>query len=347
MPCELRIRDDLSVNDIVRLAQKHLVKVTPHVGNWTPARLALPMLGVSVLCVDHTIGIKDRNAHPHLLIQNGAAHELCDHADRLTTHAYVTKHANGGFHPIGKSLSDVHIGAVRALYPLADIMTHVEHLREYRDVTLVVLEEATNFSRSATWWRKVDAEGMVTSYRSKNLPRTWKEIRPSIFPLTNRREGWLIHNRISILMDIIIQSRMGIESDMYHLSGPDMVRYLGSEMATISRMYDHVRKRLGLPQEIITFNLVPFASFRFATRASQASACERLCKELAGTSPDEHTLRSCIREASDVLAESESQSYFTQHDCLAEGEKIAIPDIAREWPMALCAKHFAMVQAAA
>lgn len=143
MPVALRTRDDLSMNEIVRLGRDHVVKVTPHVGNWTPARLVLPTLGISILCVDHTIGIKDRNAHPHLLIHGGAAHVLCDTADRLTTHSCVTRRANSGIHPIGKSLSEVHIGIVRSLHPSADIVTHSEHLREYRDITLAVLEETT------------------------------------------------------------------------------------------------------------------------------------------------------------------------------------------------------------
>lgn len=339
MPVALRTRDDLSVNDIVALSRNHLVKVTPHVGNWTPARLLLPTLGISILCVDHTIGMKDRNAHPHLLIHNGEAHTLCDQADRLTTHSYVTRKANSGMYPVGTSLSKVHIGAIRSLYPDADIVTHSEHLRENRDITLTVLEETTRFSRSATWWRRVNEEGAVTCYRSRDLPRYWREFEREIFPLTDKRQGWLIHNRVSILMDVILQSQMGKESEIYHLSGPDMVRYLGGEIETISEMYDEVRKRLGLTQETVTFNLIPFASFRFATRTAQASACEVICEELAGNRPNDVVLRSCVHEARDIFAESETQNYFTQHDCITTGEQIVMPEVARNWSMATCAAH--------
>lgn len=344
MPVVLRTRDDLSMSDIVQLGRDHLVKVTPHVGNWTPARLVLPTLGISILCVDHTIGLKDRNAHPHLLIHGGEAHVLCDYADRLTTHSCVTRKVNSGMYRVGTSLSEVHIGTIRSLYPSADIVTHSEHLREYRDITLAVLEEATHFSRSATWWRRVNEDGVVTHYRSKDLPRYWKDYQPHIFPLTNEREGWLIHNRVSILMDVILQSRMGKEPEIYHLSGPDMVRYLGGEIETISAMYDQMRKRLGFTQETVTFNLVPFASFRFATRASQASAGMQLCEELAGINPNEQSMRSSIREAFDVLAESETKSYFTQHDRLTRREEIVVPEVAREWSMGTCAAHLARIK---
>lgn len=345
MPVVLRIRDDLSANDIVRLAQNHLVEATPHVGNWTPARLVLPTLGVSILCVDHTIGVKDRNAHPHLLIAGGKAYELCDKPDRLTTHTYVTRKANGGMYPVGTSLSEVHVGTIRHLYPCADIATHMEHLREHRDITLTVLEEVTNLSRSATWWRRVDVEGRVTCYRSKDLPRCWSDIERDIFPLTKEREGWLIHNRVAILMDIILQSRLGREREIYHLSGPDMVKYLGYEIETLSRMYDHVRRRLGLIQETVTFNLVPFASFRFATRVSQAAYCERICEHLDRGDTGSTTLRSLLDAAQDILAVSETRAHFTQHDCRSTGERIIASAIASEWSMAACAQHLSTLQA--
>lgn len=345
MPILLRLRDDLSVNDIKRLARTRAVKVTPHVGNWTPARMVLPTLGVSILCVDHTIGERDVNAHPHLLIQGGEARTLSSLSDRLTTHAHVTQHVPGTLHHVGKSLSAVHVGAIRELYPSADIVTHVEHMRSNKELTLAVLEEATALSRSGVWWRKVDSEGRVTAYRSKDLPRTWKELEPDIFPLTNEQEGWLVHNRVSILMDLIQQSQLGTEPEIYHLSGPDMVRYLGSEIETVSRMYDHVRVRLGFPQESITYNLVPFASFRFATRTAQAGACERLCEELLRNDPDYGALQDSARAASDIFAESETKSYFTQHDCLANADHIVVPEVACEWSMAACASRMDRLRA--
>lgn len=343
MPIQLSLRGDLSVNDIRRLARQHVVKVTPHVGNWTPARLALPQLGVSILCVDHTIGQRDINAHPHLLIKGGEAYQLSDRSDRLTTHVRVAKGCGGREHMAGASLSEVHVGAIRSLYPQADIVTHVEHMRTHEELILTVLEEVTALARTSVWWRKVDRVGMVTAYRSKDIPRTWESIAQEIFPLTNREEGWLIHNRVSILIDLIQQSRMGQEPEIYHLSGPDMVRYLGNEIETVSRMYDHVRKRLNLPQETITYNLVPFASFRFATRASQALACERLCEALLG----ENTaiLQACVHEACDVLAESETKRYFTQHDCLAERASIAISEVASAWSLDTCATYLARMRA--
>lgn len=344
MPCELRIRDDLSIDDIARLARSHIVKVTPHVGNWTPARLVLPTLGLSILCVDHTIGERDPNAHPHLLIKNGEKRTICGHADRLTTHACVTEMESD--HAVGTSLSDVHVGAIRKIYPRADIMTHSEHLKDERNITLAVLEEATNLSLSLTWWRRVAADGSVQHFRKKDLPRAWADYAPDIFPLTNEKEGWLVHNRIAILMDIILQSRLGTESEMYHLSGPDMVRYLGNEVESLSRLYDHVRKRLNLPQRTITFNLVPFALFRFATRRSQARACERLCMMLGTETGALHrSHKAYALEAGDIFSETETQSYFTQHDCLASEEDIVVPEIARTWSMATCATHFRRLKA--
>lgn len=344
MPVTMRVRDDLSVDNIVRLGRTHEVKVTPHVGNWTPARMVLPTLGISILCVDHTIGERDRNTHPHLLIRERAVQVLCDQADRLTTHATVTRSDVQCSYSIGTPLSTVHVDTVRMLYPLANIVTHLEFLNMYKEITLTVLEEVTKVSRSAVWWRRVDGEGRVTQYRKKHLPRAWNEFAQHIFPLTNEREGWLVHNRVAILMDVLLQSQMGTESEIYHLSGPDMVHYLGGELEMISKMYDRVRARLGLQQETITFNLVPFASFRFATRSSQADACTRLCLELSRDRPREKVLRECIAGARDVLAESETKRYYTQHDWAATGEPVVVPAQARAWSMAVCAEYLNMVR---
>ena len=343
MPCELRIRDDLSVNDIVDLAKRYHVKATPHVGNWTPTRLALPLLGVSISCVDQTIGVRDINTHPQLFIQNGEVYELCDNPEQLTTHAVVNR-AHNGVHQIGTSLSTVHVGVLRLLYPSASIITHTEELLEQQDIVPTLLEEVTNFSRSATWWRKVDAGGIVTQHRKKELPKNWREVQKNIFPITSKRDGWLVHNRVAILIDLITQSRMGVEPEIYHLSGPDMVHYLGGEIEIISRMYDYVRGRLSLPQEVITFNLIPFASFCFAIRGSQLTACERLCEELA-KGCEGRGLKEILLDTPDTLANSNSKRYFTQHDTFVSGERVVIPEVARSWSMATCARYFASIQA--
>lgn len=343
MPVTYRIRDDLTVHDIRELASTRLVEVTPHVGNWTPARLVQPTLGVYILCVDHTIGSKDRNAHPHLLIQGGHARTLSQHADKLTTHNHVTERASRR-HRVGTSLSEVHVGAIRRLHPSAHIATHTEHLREHRELTLAVLELVTELSPSYAWWRSVDTEGGVTNFKSKHLPRTWREYRDTIFSLSCETHGWLVHNRIAILMDVIQQSRGGVESEIFHLSGPDMVRYLGSEIEVISRMYDYVRARMGLKQSDVTINLIPFANFRFATRSSQAWAAQALCEELRSTRPCQNRLRPLIDEAFDILADSTQLPYFTQHDCVESGEYIVVPDIAQSFSMAECAKYMAIVR---
>jgi len=344
MPCELRIRDDLSVNDIVEIAKNSPVVTSPHVGNFTPLRLTLPTLGVKVLCADHTIGIKDRNTHPHLFIQGGVAHTLSTQSDMLTTHASVTERVNGGTYPLGMSVSEVHVGALRKLYPERSIVTQTEHFNENREVMLSVLEEVTNLSPSLAWWRSVDSQGLVTPHKRKDLPGRWEDVAHKIFPLTNTEEGWLAHVRINILMDVILQSEMGVNPRVIHLSGPDMVHYIGGEMKAISRMYDNVRKRLNLREETITIDLVPFASLRFATRASQALACEELCTELMQKNPREEVLRGLVQEAHDVLTDPATCSYFTQHDSIATGEGVVIPEAVRSWTMETCAERFSIAK---
>jgi hypothetical protein len=101
-------------------------------------------------------------------------------------------------------------------------------------------------------------------------------------------------------------------------------------------MYDVLRKRLGLVQKEITINLVPFASFPFATRTTQAAAAEALAEELSKKKPSEATVQHHVREAFDVLAHASTKAYFTQHDCIASGERVVVPEITRTWSMATC-----------
>jgi len=307
MPCKLCIRDDFSITQIEHLTRNHYVKVTPHVGNWTPARLVLPTLNVSILCVDHTIGVRDKNAHPHLLIHGGQAYVICDHANKLTTHASVTQCANGSSHAIGTSLSQVHVNTIRSLYPGADIVTHSEYLAKNSEITMKVLEEITKLAPRYVWWRRVNSGGVVTQVKKTDLPSKyeWLVYEQDVFPITNKKSGWLIHNRVAILLDVIFQSQMGVEPEIYHLSGPDMVRYLASEMKVISNMYDHIRGRLGFLQEDITINLIPFASFGFATRNQQSTACKQLCEELVNENPDNRVILSCLSGASDIFSEDD------------------------------------------
>lgn len=349
MPCKVRVRDDLSMADIKRLARKHLVRVTPHVGNWTPARLVLPSLGVHILCVDSTIGLRDINAHPHLYIRDGFSQQICDHPTVLTTHARMTTKPSCCKSETGSLLSEVHIGAVKRLFPDASVSTHNEHLRQTEALTLAVAEEVYRLSPRYLVWRAVSADGEVTTYSREYLQSLSADnfAGVDLFPLKNKRAGVLLHNRVAILMDLIEQSQMGEEPEIYHLSGPDMVRYIDQEQKALSKMYDHVRKRFRLRQESITLNLVPFASFRFATRASQAPACERLCAALAAGSADPQTLGPYVREAYDVFAHSETKNYFSQHDMLALSEQVVVPEMAQEWSMATAAQYLAAAKAAA
>jgi len=337
MPVAMSIRDDLSIQDIEKLAQTHVLEVTPHVGNWTTHRLVLPTLGIKVLCVDHTIGERDINTHPHLLIIKEQAHVLCTTSDRLTTHGRVAQRINGYPYLPGTSLADVHVGTVRELYPEADIVTHSEFLAEHRELAMQLYEILMPVTKPTTlWWRRVDAKGVVTQYRKRDLPHSFSEVRDDIFRLSNQHSGWLMHNRMAILMDVILQSEGGVVPHIYHLSGPDMVRYLESELVALSRMYDVLRKRLGLVQKEITINLVPFASFPFATRTTQAAAAEALAEELSKKKPSEATVQHHVREAFDVLAHASTKAYFTQHDCIASGERVVVPEITRTWSMATC-----------
>jgi len=342
MPCSITIRDDLALTDVRTLARSHLIEATPHTGNWTTWRLLYPSLPIRTVCVDHTIPCRDRNAHPHLLITQAGAHTLSSHTERLTTHAHVT-HPNTS-HQSGTSLSEVHTGTVRKLFPAAEVLTHTEYLRNHCELLLTCYESLISLSKGALFWRHVDESGTITAHKDrKRLPSTFSEVRDNIFCVTNETSGWLVHNRLAILLDMLVQSHMGEESVIYHLSGPDMVHYLESEQKILSRMYDHLRPVLGLRSEHLTIALIPFANMRFAVRESHGQEATRLCEALEAGETCRQTLQTHAARLPDIVSDTETTCYFSQHDLVSCGERIVVPEPAEHWSFDLCARHHSML----
>ena len=223
MPCQLRIRDDLSVADIARLAQSHVVRRTPHVGNLPPPQTALPALGVELLVVDCTIPDRDALNRPDLFIRGGNAQHLCADVSRMTTHLTTTHPQACNGHGSPRSLADVHVGALRQLYPRGKIRTCGEHLAAHSEAILRILAVVARGHPGFVWWRRVDSAGAVyTCSKRETSSISWEQVYHRVFQLTDTHEGMLLHNRFLILMDIIEQSQYGAEPDINHLSGPAM-----------------------------------------------------------------------------------------------------------------------------
>ena len=302
MPFEVKIRNDLSLFDLRNIHDAGgSVMRTAHVGNVYPSNLAVASAGIRMNMYDRTVGALDKNYHPHFVICGGYSDQITD-ASTFTCHARVNRSTTIGarWFPLGESVVDGHMRSARTAIPQAEWFTYSDHLRDHATLVLPILELSMR-ETPQHWKRHVDRQGcvheigvatMVAHDRysfersferrqrvSQPMPRDrYPLVASDIFGLTNDHEGWISPNVVNIVIDGMIEAKERGVAEVYHLSGPDMVRYIGGLDSDLDTLYDLVRQRLGwfdLP-ETLTFNLVPTAGIRFAVVRQQHCALEAL-----------------------------------------------------------------------
>lgn len=283
---------------------------SPHVGNVYPCNLAVAKLGIPMVFYDRTIGEKDQNFHPHGVIRGGRFERLSA-VHILTTH--TKSHEASSLAPewfsVGASMKDGHMRALRAAIPTLEGDAYTDILLDRAQEFLPILE-ASFQAMPALWNRYVCVEGMVHEV----WVSSWSSLlHREIFGVTNKHKGVLIPNTLNILALSILEAKEKKLTDIYHLSGPDMVRYIKSLYGELHRLYDAVR--IAIPDwhlpEILTFHVVPVADMRFATVNTRRHALDQLmdeserqmeCKRMYGeriraaSQRDQHTVKTELTE---------------------------------------------------
>lgn len=283
MPFTLNTRTDLSLLDLKRIEDQGGSCVrSPHVGNFYPNNLALAQFGFRMNCYERTFGRKDINYHPQYAICGGKS-EVIANSDLLTTHVRVdhsSKLLNGNF-PLGSRILDCHMKALRSAFPLGRFTTYTQYLKDHADLALDILRVlsceppcVSNDKKPWIWERVVDGMGNI----GPKSAFSWEQaLAGEIFGLTNDEEGLLVSNLVNVLFFGIFESLDYHTCEVYHLSGPDMVKYIGGMEEKLHLYYDHVRRELKLPlPENLVFNLVPVADMRFAVAQEQCSQLDEL-----------------------------------------------------------------------
>ncbi|MDP3985311.1 MAG: hypothetical protein Q8P82_00975 [bacterium] len=277
MPFNILIRRDLSLTALADIHRSGgSVTKSPHIGNIYPNNLAVAKMGIPLNIYDRTIGERDRNFHPHRVIVGGMSETIADHRI-LTTHARVERESQLVPHrfPIDARTTDCHMQALRDAIPKADLVVYTDYLERHIDRVLPILELVTD-RLPKIWERTVSETGVITR---RGIQTGWKEIVPlgvMGLPATHL-SGWVIPNVLNTLLDVILESAERGIADVYHLSGPDMVKYIHQFDATLTELYDHVRSRLDwrLP-ETLRFHVVPVADMRFAVREERRAPLDAL-----------------------------------------------------------------------
>ena len=360
MPIQLKIRKDLSLNDLVSFKRAgFLVFKTPHVGNWYPNNLACAALGIPMKVVDSTKGCLDRNFHPHCVIVNGTRTQIAEE-NALTSHTKVTRaheHTADRF-KIGASVSETHMGALREAFPELEMLTVSGYLKENSGRVLELLEVLTQHDHSI-WERYVREDGITEPRHA----RQWIVVNASGVCGTNgSNRGWVSPNIANILMDVTIDPLKFNTDIVYELSGPDMYKYIGQLMPKLNELYEVVRQKLWpeLP-ETVTLNLVPVADMRFAVPTHRRQVLDELVEVLKTVSMFENgigdrinsapnrekficqivnersvlrdNLREVLRACPDPFYDIYDGTFFSQYDLLSCSEGLFIHPWALETPV--------------
>ncbi len=257
----IKIINDFAAITLAELCAKreqgYSVLKTPHVGNQHPSNLLCAALGVPLLMVSFTSGVRDKNFHPHLRIEGGVG-------SVLYTPETWTPFAST---PCGRKAEEYHQSSVRAVFPNLSIVTDQGLMQEMPDVAEAVFVAATK-TVSRLWYRTVTSDGQIEKCDNENI--SWEKIAQDIFRFSNLTSGFIVPNRANILFGLAWQSLSSGRDTIYHLSGPDMVGYIGKQQHSLSLMYDALRQMyLGLPEVLMVY-IVPVAQCRLLSHRSRA-----------------------------------------------------------------------------
>ncbi|MDG1949261.1 MAG: hypothetical protein P8J32_00350 [bacterium] len=276
MPFMVNVREDLSMADLVRIhGSGGSVIKTPHVGNIYPGNLAVGKLGLRMVFYDRTIGNRDSNFHPHGVILGGRFERLADET-LLTTHTRVLGSSSMApeWFEAGGSMLDGHMRALRAALPNIHAKAYTEWLAEKADDVIDLLRAMTK-ANPRIWDRSVLSDGSVQGFQCDN----WDALtQRGLYGLCDANQGVLVPNVANVLLLSILEVRERGLSEVYHLSGPDMVVYIRHMLKDLHHLYDAIRHKLPgwrLP-ETLTFHLVPVADLRWGVPMGRRAELDEL-----------------------------------------------------------------------
>jgi len=243
-----------------KMYQGYSVVRSPHIGNQHPSTLVCAALGIPLNLVTFTSGARDKNSHPHMRIASGKSTQIAD----------PNVWTPFGVSDCGVALEEYHLQELRARFPQLQVQTDIALMNADTALAEVVLRTITT-TTSRLWYRSVSATGDVTKYKGEAVTN-WEQIAQDIFRLSNEKSGWLIPNRALFLFESVLQSLSSGKEVIYHLSGVQMIGYIGGAERVLSKAYDALRLEMPRLPETLQINIVPVASARMITHVNNQDA---------------------------------------------------------------------------
>ena len=346
MRVTLRSRDDVSVNDLKEIARTVPMVRTPHVGNNSLYNLFAASCGFPSVLVDTNTPGRDSTYNPHLFIRDGAATVLAECNDpqqMLVTHLAVTNALALPHDVFHASVVDVHVSRLKQVFPNTHIETHQAFLERNREDVEAALEIMTGAMPEA-WYRRVSAEGRLKVFGNGEPTgiASWRDIAGDIF-ISPARSGWVIPNVFALILDMLVQMRVGSSKEVWMLSGPDNIRYMPKLQDKLDALYAELSRRLGLADDIVV-HMVPFADFRFAVRAEHKPRMDTLLCEVALGTRDRHRIGEIGASCADLWYRPERCNHFSQHD-MVSADDIYVPEEMLDLSLAACRRLWERIRA--
>lgn len=268
---EIQPNDTVSINDLVGLQERGFsVMRSAHVGNLSPYNLTLAASGIRMLLVDHNVTGVDKNYFPEKQLSQGSSVELA--SDGLVVSRVPT---STGF------LDEQHIGAMRQALPEATFFTNTEYLQTNDSVASEITALALTY-KPELFERIVKADGTTAQVANgAELVDTLGILQLASDPRAER-PAVIMPNLLDILINFVVESLESDQQTQYHISGPDMIRYINSLQTDLQDLYQVVRNNASfgtrLPA-VLTVQLVPAADARFATTSPYEKDLEAVFEE--------------------------------------------------------------------
>lgn len=282
----VRQRPDLSLADLQKtMRDGGSVLRSAHFGNWSPSNLAVAAAGLPCVLINTTITGRDTTYHPAGIIAGRRFHPgLVKSGNSLVTLSHVRRTPDvaglESFFPLGANLAEAHQDALVKAIPQSNIVAYSQYLDCHQGTAAKILEICTQ-AKPELWSRRADVlrgvEEIDSDYAS--MPRNgvdWKTISSDgIVGFAGAASGWLIPKAIIILTMAVIEAlRYGV-NEVYHLSGPSMVHYIGMLDEDLQELYQAVATEMQLPNEL-EFNLAPTALMTLGAPVTERSSIDRL-----------------------------------------------------------------------
>jgi hypothetical protein len=278
---EVRLRPDLSLADLKRTdAGGGAVMRSAHFGNWSPSNLSVAALGLRCVLVNTTMTGRDVTYHPTGLVVGRRFHGgLASPGNALVVLTGVRRPPRlpgiEELFPVGANLAQAHLDALRKAVPPAVVETHEEYLHRRPDLAASLLEACAD-EAPELWRRRADECRGVVERDGDATAVTWARLAADgVLGFSADRSGWLIPKAVIILTMAVLDAVIHRTSEVYHLSGPSMVHYIGELREVLHRLYRAVAPRLGLPQRLV-FHLAPTALMTLGAPETDRAALDRL-----------------------------------------------------------------------